>query len=341
MRGEYRKNATHIMVHIPKTGVGSAEQYLKDCAAVSVPFGAHKLTVAMILAVNRSAIIVLRDPADRVISEYQWSQLDLGKDYAHAAPRQSHVKKQDTAPQGLVWNTTRLAALLSHARTHLRPQIQKLGGTGLPDPRVTVLCTERLSTDLERLAQRLCTSTPVAGGLREKAAARGSVGNSSWTRSVPWVHRTRANGDGTHYRMTTEVRRENSALPAGAPNPWNPTRRLPRCGYGLQGRTLLSPDHHTLVSCIRAEHVLVSRLVCSLMVSLMVSRDCAYLNVRGDCSSVRRSSRSTRRIPMCTSVSVGPRLLQPKVRVEKSSCLECTHALTTHSCTVRALINSH
>ena len=91
MHGEYRKNASHVFVHVPKTGGGSANVYLRECSAIAVPFGAHALTVAMVLAVNRSAIIALRDPADRVISDYQWNAQDLGKDYNDGV-RRSHIK---------------------------------------------------------------------------------------------------------------------------------------------------------------------------------------------------------------------------------------------------------
>ena len=53
MRGEYRKlNSSHIFVHVAKNGGGSVFEYLHDCPNVIVPFGAHKISVAMVLAVN-------------------------------------------------------------------------------------------------------------------------------------------------------------------------------------------------------------------------------------------------------------------------------------------------
>ena len=188
MRGEYRKlNSSHIFVHVAKNGGGSVFEYLHDCPNVIVPFGAHKISVAMVLAVNRSAIVALRDPADRVISEYQWSALDLGKDYDDHV-RRSHIRAHDTVAPGTRWNMSHLGTLLSHARANLKPQVEKLGGARLEDPRVNVLCTERLTAGLEHLSRKLCAHR-----------------NSSM-RAVPWLHRTQATGEGLHYNMTKELR---------------------------------------------------------------------------------------------------------------------------------------
>jgi hypothetical protein len=203
MRGEYNRkpNATHVFVHIAKNGGGSAYEFFRDCGGVQVPFGAHKMSVAMILAVNRSAIVALRDPADRVISEYQWSSLDLGKDYDDHVHR-SHIRPLgDTAPQGVVWNHSLLPALLAHARVHLKPQASYTGGASLDDPRVTVLCTERLSSGLEQVSQRLCgppTSQRVPTASMTMNTSSRNASRTSYTRAVPWLHRTQAPDDGMH-----------------------------------------------------------------------------------------------------------------------------------------------
>lgn len=192
MRGEYSRkaNASHVFIHIAKNGGGSAYEYLRECRNVQVPFGAHKISVAMVLAVNRSAIVVLRDPADRVISEYQWSSsLDLGKDYDDHV-HHSHVRPHDTAPQGMSWNATLLPALLAHAKAHLKPQAFYTGGASLNDSKVTVLCTEQLSLGLEQISRRLCNA-PTSHNI---------------TRAVPWLHRTQAPGEGVHYNMTEDLR---------------------------------------------------------------------------------------------------------------------------------------
>ena len=73
------KAATHVFLHVPKTGGGSAEIFFDCCPRVHVAFGLHALTLGSVVATGRIPVLGLRDPADRAISEYQWGAQDRGR----------------------------------------------------------------------------------------------------------------------------------------------------------------------------------------------------------------------------------------------------------------------
>lgn len=198
-------SSTHVFVHVPKNGGGTADVYFRGCAEVHVAFATHTLRIAQVLRAGRVAVAVLRDPADRVISEHQWGRLNFGKDYDDGHKREHLRPGNDTAPPQR-WDESHADRLLHRTRRVLKPQHEFFFGVPPDHPRVRVLCMERLSAGLVRLAAEACTRS------------RGSDPSSKVT-DVPRLHRTQsadeAEASSSHYTMSDGLRRK---LRAAYPN---------------------------------------------------------------------------------------------------------------------------
>ena len=62
-----------VFVHSAKTGGATASAFLENCSGVFVAYAAHTLTAAQVIATGRAAILTLRDPAQRAVSNTQWA----------------------------------------------------------------------------------------------------------------------------------------------------------------------------------------------------------------------------------------------------------------------------
>ena len=88
---KYPAEVRTVFLHVPKTGGASVRQALANCSArVAVEYANHVLGAARILASGRSAALALRDPADRVVSEWDWSHEHRGHDYLASERRGVH-----------------------------------------------------------------------------------------------------------------------------------------------------------------------------------------------------------------------------------------------------------
>ena len=166
---KYDKSIDLVYVHVPKTGGATARAALANCSGVFVEYANHVLGVARVLRLGRNATLALREPADRVVSEWHWSKDELGRD----------ARLSDRA-----WALADAPALLAHAAKRLAPMHPFFDDVAEDDARVRVLCTERLAADLGALA-------------RDRGCAA----------SVPRLHRTAASAT-SHHDMTAELRAE-------------------------------------------------------------------------------------------------------------------------------------
>ena len=100
----------------------------------------------------------------------------------------------DTAPPRL-WDESHTGTLLGRALRVLRPQHTFFAGVAANDPRVRVLCTERLGTGLAQVAEEAC-----AGGLASLRSPH-----------VPRLHRTQSpeleQAASSHYTMADGLRK--------------------------------------------------------------------------------------------------------------------------------------
>ena len=184
-----------MQVHVPKNGGGSADVFFRGCAGVYVAFAQHALGIKSVLDLSRTAVVVLRDPADRVISEYQWGRLNFGKDYDDGH-HLIHTLGNDTAPPR-VWKESDMGPLIMRAyhNSKLKPQHTYFAGVASNDRRVRVLCMDRLAEGLAQVAEEAC-----AGGLASFRA-----------REVPRLHRTQSpkleQASSSRYTMTDGLRK--------------------------------------------------------------------------------------------------------------------------------------
>ena len=122
-----------VFVHSAKTGGATASAFLENCSGVFVAYAAHTLTAAQVIATGRAAILTLRDPAQRAVSNTQWAG-GLGKEGR-------------TSSSTRYWDMADIPAIAQSARSQLfLPLFRQLGNVSHEDASRSVifLCSESL-----------------------------------------------------------------------------------------------------------------------------------------------------------------------------------------------------
>jgi len=167
---KYPPEVRTVFLHVPKTGGASVRQALANCSArVAVEYGNHVLGAARILASGRRAALALRDPADRVVSEWDWSKERRGHDYLASERRGVHGLASGLSRRN--WTLDDAPALLGHAAKSLKPMHPFLADVNRSDERLSVLCTERLDADLAAFARARGCPAPRAARLHRTSAS--------------------------------------------------------------------------------------------------------------------------------------------------------------------------
>lgn len=113
--------------------------------------------------------MALRDPADRVVSEWDWSKERRGHDYLASERRGVHGLV--TGLSGRNWTLADASALIGHASKSLKPMHPFLAGVDPSDERLTILCTERLDGDLAAFAKANDCPPPQIARLHRTSAS--------------------------------------------------------------------------------------------------------------------------------------------------------------------------
>ena len=168
-----------IYVHAPKTGGATAQDFLKQCPSIDFRYGHHNFRVHDLLARgNNTVVITMREPVDRLVSEFMFSVLQLGHD---CGPKLSQLALSCSSPydntsdpgaEGMLTSAQRLIALMDRPGDPIFTSRRwgphgsvtfssYFSGVRLDEPRLRVVCFDRYESELRELVAHQCPAVGV------------------------------------------------------------------------------------------------------------------------------------------------------------------------------------